>query len=93
MEQLGPAGVPCGAVLDSAEILEDESLRRRGMVVEIEHPTRGRMAIPGSPIRMSSSPTEVTRAPLLGEHNADVYRRLLGLGEAELGALRRDGVV
>ena len=93
MELLGAAGVPCGAVLDSTEILEDEHLRRRGMVVEVEHPTRGRMAIPGSPIRLSASPTEVTRAPLLGEHNADVYSRLLGLGEAEIAALHRDGVV
>jgi formyl-CoA transferase len=93
MERLAGAGVPCGAVLDSAEILENEHLRRRGMVVEVDHPTRGRMAIPGSPIRMSASPTEVTRAPLLGEHNAKVYSQLLGLGEADLAALRRDGVV
>jgi formyl-CoA transferase len=93
MELMAAAGVPCGAVLDSAEVLEDEHLRRRGMIVEVEHPTRGRMAIPGSPIRMSASPAEVTRAPLLGEHNGEVYGALLGLGEAELAALRRDGVV
>jgi formyl-CoA transferase len=42
---------------------------------------------------MSASPTEVTRAPLLGEHNADVYGRLLGLGETDVAALRRDGVI
>jgi formyl-CoA transferase len=93
MEQLGAAGVPCGAVLDSTEIMEDEHLRRSGMIVDVDHPTRGRMAVPGSPIRLSASPTEVTRAPLLGEHNAEVYGRLLGLGEAEVAALRRDGVV
>jgi formyl-CoA transferase len=93
MEQLGAAGVPCGAVLDSTEVLEDEHLRRRGMVVDVDHPTRGRMAMLGSPIRMSASPTEVTRAPLLGEHNADVYGKLLGLGETDLTALRRDGVI
>lgn len=88
MELLASAGVPCGAVLDSGEIMESEHLRSRGMIVDVEHPTRGRMAIPGSPIRLSASPTEVTRAPLLGEHNADVYRRLLSLGEADLAALR-----
>jgi formyl-CoA transferase len=93
MELLAGAGVPCGAVLDSVEVLENEHLKRRGMVVEVDHPTRGQMAIPGSPIRLSASPTEVTRAPLLGEHNTDVYQRLLGLGEAEFAALRRDGVV
>jgi formyl-CoA transferase len=93
MELLGAAGVPCGAVLDSEEVMSNEHLRGRGMIVDVDHPTRGRMAIPGSPIRLSASPTEVTRAPLLGEHNADVYGRLLGLGEADLAALRRDGVV
>src|SRR5258705_9328710 len=64
---------------DSGEVLENEHLRSRGMVVDVDHPTRGRMAIPGSPIRLSASPTEVTRAPLLGEHNAEVYGRLLSL--------------
>jgi formyl-CoA transferase len=93
MELLAGAGVPCGAVLDSEEVLSNEHLRGRGMVVDVEHPTRGRMAIPGSPIRLSASPTEVTRAPLLGEHNAEVYGRLLGLGETDLAALRRDGVL
>ena len=93
MDLLASVGVPCGAVLDSAEVLENEHLRRRGMIVDVDHPTRGRMAIPGSPIRLSASPTEVTRAPLLGEHNAEVYGRLLGLGEADLAALRRDGVL
>jgi formyl-CoA transferase len=93
MELLAGAGVPCGAVLDSEEVLSNEHLRGRGMVVDVEHPTRGRMAIPGSPIRLSASPTEVIRAPLLGEHNAEVYGRLLGLGETDLAALRRDGVL
>jgi len=93
METLAGAGVPCGAVLDSAEVLSNEHLRGRGMVVDVDHPVRGRMAIPGSPIRLSASPTEVIRAPLLGEHNAEVYGTLLGCGEAELDALRHDGVI
>jgi formyl-CoA transferase len=93
VELLAGAGVPCGAVLDSSEVLENEHLRGRGMIVDVDHPTRGRMAMPASPIRLSASPTEVTRAPLLGEHNAEVYGRLLGLGEAELAALHRDGVL
>jgi formyl-CoA transferase len=93
METLAGAGVPCGAVLDTAEVLSNEHLRERGMIVDVEHPVRGRMAIPGSPIRLSASPTEVTRAPLLGEDNAEVYGRLLGYGEADLAELRRDGVI
>jgi len=93
METLAGAGIPCGAVLDSAEVLSNEHLRGRGMVVDVEHPVRGRMAMPGSPIRLSASPTEVVHAPLLGEHNAEVYGTLLGCGEAELDGLRRDGVI
>jgi formyl-CoA transferase len=93
MEIMAGAGVPCGAVLDSAEVLSDPHLRQRGMIVDLEHPTRGRFPMPANPVRMSESPTEVARAPLLGEHNAEVYGKLLGLDEDELAALRRDGVV
>ena len=93
METLGAAGVPCGAVLDSAEVLSNEHLRERGMVVDVEHPVRGRMAMPGSAIRLSASPTEVTPAPLLGEHNGEVYGKLVGCSEADLDGLKRDGVI
>jgi formyl-CoA transferase len=93
MEILAGSGVPCGAVLDSAEVLADKHLRQRGMIVDLEHPTRGAFPMPGNPVRMSGSPTDLVRAPLLGEHNAEVYGRLLGLGEADLARLKRDGVV
>jgi formyl-CoA transferase len=93
MELMGKAGVPCGAVLDSTEIMNNEHLRQRGMVVDIEHPTRGKMPMLGSPIRMSASPVEVTPAPLLGEHNAEVYGKLLGLNDEDLAALKRDKVI
>jgi formyl-CoA transferase len=93
MEKLGAAGVPCGAVLDSAEVITNRHLVDRGMIVTIEHPQRGRMAIPGNPVRMSDSPTEVTRAPLLGEHSAEVYGKLLGFDAAAVEALKKDGVI
>ena len=93
MEILAGAGVACGAVLDSTEVLADEHLRARGMVVELEHPDRGRFPMLGNPIHLSASPTEVRSAPLLGQHNADVYGTLLGLGEEELRKLANDGVI
>ncbi|HEU4371587.1 MAG TPA: CoA transferase [Methylomirabilota bacterium] len=92
-EILAGAGVPCGSVLDSKEVLADPHLRQRGFVTELEHPRRGAYPMPGNPVRLSESPTEMVRPPLLGEHNAEVYGKLLGLGEAELDALRRDGVI
>jgi len=63
------------------------------MVVSLEHPMRGRFAMPGNPVQLSASPTTVTRAPLLGEHNAEVYGGWLGLGAEELRALARDRVI
>jgi len=93
METLAGAGVPCGAVLDSGEILGDEDLIARGMVVTVEHPTRGKFTMPGNPVRLSASPTTVTPAPLLGEHNAEVYGALLGIGRDQLAQLARDRVI
>ncbi len=93
MEMLAGAGIPCGAVLDSGEVLSDPSLIARGMVVSLEHPTRGRFAMPGNPVHLSASPTAVTRAPLLGEHNAQVFGAWLGCAADELERLRKDGVI
>jgi formyl-CoA transferase len=93
MEILAGAGVPCGAVLDSTEVLGDPHLTARGFIAGLEHPRRGAYPMPGNPVRLSDSPTDVVRAPLLGEHNAEVYGKLLGLGEADLDALRREGVL
>jgi formyl-CoA transferase len=93
MEILAGAGVPCGAVLDSREVLSDPHLRQRGFIVDLEHPRRGPYPMPANPVRLSDSPTDVVRAPLLGEHNAEIYGKLLGVGPDEIEALRRDGVI
>jgi formyl-CoA transferase len=93
MAALAGAGVPCGAVLDSGEILTNQHLIERGMIVDVEHPMRGRMSMPANPVRLSDSPTRVTRAPLLGEHNGAVLGELLGYSAADVAALERDGIV
>jgi formyl-CoA transferase len=63
------------------------------MVVDMEHPMRGRFRMPGNPVRLSASPTDVTRAPLLGEHNGEVYGQLLGIGADELATLKEQGAI
>ncbi|HEV8586165.1 MAG TPA: CoA transferase [Methylomirabilota bacterium] len=93
LEILAGAGIPCGAVLDSNEVLADPHMKARGMITELEHPRRGKYPMPANPVRMSGSPTDVVRAPLLGEHNADVYGRLLGVDAKTLEQLRKNGVI
>lgn len=84
METLQNAGVPAGAVFDTQELMNDPQLRKRGMFVEVEHPTRGKFAIPGWPVKMSESRVPVKTAPLLGQHTAEVLSEWLGLSAAEI---------
>jgi len=93
MEALGSAGVPAGAVFDTLELSNDPHLRRRGMFVTVHHSERGDFTMPGWPVRMSCSHVDETPAPLLGEHNREVYGRLLGLGEPDLTELAARGVI
>ena len=93
MKLLGDSGVPAGAVFDTQELLNDEYLRRCGAVVTVEHATRGTFTMPGSPIRMSDSQVPVTAAPLLGEHNGEVYGQWLGIQSQQLEVLRSQKVI
>ena len=92
MKALGGAGVPCGAVLDTGEVLEDPHLRARDMIVEVDHPVRGRFVTVGNPIKLSASPTSITPAPLLGQHRREVLREL-GYDDAAIDGLAADGVI
>jgi formyl-CoA transferase len=74
--ELSEIGVPSGPILDTKELLEDPDLIRSGMIAEVDHPERGRYKTVGSPFRLSDSPVEVTRSPLLGEHNAEILEEL-----------------
>jgi len=93
MAELGKAGVPCGAVLDTAEILDDPHLNARGQIHTIEHATRGRVRLPGCPVRLSASAAPTTPPPLAGQHTAEVLAELLGLSTDEIADLRARGVV
>ncbi|GIX48070.1 MAG: formyl-CoA:oxalate CoA-transferase [Candidatus Tectimicrobiota bacterium] len=93
MEALGRHGVPCGAVLDSAELLDDPHLQARGFFVPLAHPHYGRLSVPGCPIRLDDTPAALTPPPRLGADNAAVYGELLGLTPAQLEQLRHEGVI
>jgi formyl-CoA transferase len=93
MRLMGDAGVPCGACLDTGEVLADPHLRARDMIVDVDHPTRGTYQTVGCPIKLSDSPADVTRPPLLGEHTAEVLNALCGVGPGEVQRLREQGVV
>jgi formyl-CoA transferase len=93
MKILGSAGVPCGAVLNTVELLNDPHLRERQMIVDIEHPARGKISMPGCPVKLEDSPAEVKSAPLLGQHNAEIYGQMLGLGQQQLDELKTKGVI
>lgn len=93
MEAMEANGVPCSAVFDSEDLLGNPHLRERGMVTSIDHPERGAMDVLGNPIRLDQSPTTVSRSPLLGEHNDDLYGELLGMSSDDLDRLRAAGIV
>jgi formyl-CoA transferase len=93
MKAFAGRGIPCGAVLDTAEVLSDVHLRERGTIVDLDHPTRGRFSTIISPLRLSDSPVTPKRAPLFGEHSEEVLRTLAGYTPEEIAALRQKGVV
>jgi formyl-CoA transferase len=93
MATLGKAGVPCGATLDTGEILDDPHLNARGQVHTIEHPTRGTIRLPGCPVRLSASEAPTTPPPLAGQHTAEVLAEVLGLSGDDVARLRARGVL
>ena len=92
MEILNKYDIPCGPILSMKEISEEQSLRATGTVVEVDHPKRGKYLSVGNPIKMSDSPTEVTRSPLLGEHTDEVLQ-FLGYDKKSIEALRTEGAI
>ncbi len=93
MSTLNPLNVPCGPILSMGELAEEPALRATGTVVEVDHPERGKYLTVGSPIKLSDSPADVQRAPLLGEHTEEVLRTVLGLDDKDIEAAREQGAI
>ena len=92
MTAFGEAGVPAGAVFDTNELLHDPHLRKRGMFVTVKHPVRGDFTMPGWPVKMSESNVPVTSAPLLGQHNEEIYGKL-GYTPVQIAQLRQEKAI
>jgi formyl-CoA transferase len=93
MKILGDQGIPSGAVRDTLEMINDSDLERRGIMQYADHPEYGPYKMVGWPVRHDGATPKIEPAPLLGEHNADVYGSWLGLEEGEISAMRDRGVI
>src|SRR5499427_9243310 len=93
MATLNPLNVPCGPVLSMKEIAEEQSLRGTGTVVEVDHPKRGKYLTVGNPIKLSDSPSDVKRSPMLGEHTDEVLKSVLGMNDDEISAAKAQGAI
>lgn len=93
MEICNPLDIPVGPILSMKEIAEDEDLRKTGTLVEVDHPERGKYLSVGCPIKLSDSPVEVERSPLLGEHTVEVLRDVLGYDGDALARILESGAV
>jgi formyl-CoA transferase len=93
MDILNEFDIPCGPILSMKELAEDRSLRATGTVVEVDHPKRGKYLSVGNPIKLSDSPTEVTRSPLLGEHTGEILRSVLGFRDDQIAEIEKSGAI
>jgi len=91
MDILNQYDIPCGPILSMKEIAEDKSLRATGTLVEVDHPERGKYLSVGNPIKLSDSPADVVRSPLLGEHTDEILRDVLKLPATHIEAIKASG--
>ena len=89
----GAARAPVAFVHSIGDLLESEQLQARQYFREVEHPAAGTLTYPGPPFRMSEVEWKEGRAPLCGEHNAELYCDEMGLGRGDLARLRAAGVI
>jgi formyl-CoA transferase len=93
MDILNKYDIPCGPILSMKEIAEDKSLWETGTIVEVDHPGRGPYLTVGNPIKLSDSPCEVKRSPLLGEHTEEILSVVLGYSANEIAEIKTSGAV
>jgi formyl-CoA transferase len=91
MVVLNDLDVPCGPIMSTEDLANDEHVRGREMYVELDHPQRGKWYNIGMPIKLSASPAKIERSPTLGEHTDEILKEILGWSDAEVAAKREAG--
>ena len=91
MEILNEIDVPCGPIMSTKDLADDDHVKLREMYVELDHPQRGKWYNLGCPIKLSDSPVEVKRSPLLGEHTDEILSDVLDYGGDEIESLKAAG--
>jgi len=91
MAILNPLDVPCGPIMSTEDLANDEHIRGREMWVELDHPQRGTWFNVGMPIKLSASPAVIARSPTLGEHTDEILREVLQYDETRVSALKQSG--
>jgi formyl-CoA transferase len=91
MAILNPIDVPCGPIMSTDDLANDEHVRGRDMWVELDHPQRGKWWNVGMPIKLSDSPAKIERSPTLGEHTDEILKDVLGYEQEKIAKLRNAG--
>jgi crotonobetainyl-CoA:carnitine CoA-transferase CaiB-like acyl-CoA transferase len=91
---LEAADLACSPVPTFGQVANDPQLASRNMVVDVEQIISGKLKVPGSVFKMAKTPGDATQpAPFLGQHNAEVYSKLLGYDHATIDRLQREGII
>jgi formyl-CoA transferase len=93
MQLLNEIDVPCGPVMGTDDLVNDEHVKLREMIVELDHPKRGKWHNVGMPIKLSDSNVQIERSPLLGEHTDEILHEVLGYSEQQRQSLRSAGAL
>jgi CoA:oxalate CoA-transferase len=85
--------LPFGIPMSAQKLVESRHLNERGYFVGVEHPATGKIRYPGPQIHMGNLPYELRRAPLLGEHNEEIYCGRVGLRKNDLPTMKDQGII
>lgn len=91
---LTDAEVPCAPVQTIDQVFQAPQVLQRDMLIEVDHPTAGKVRMAGIPVKFSVTPASVRMPPpLLGEHNDAILRTWLGMSAASIDELKREKVI